>query len=35
MTQSCIFCQIATGRANAERLLETDRLASSHDRPRA
>jgi histidine triad (HIT) family protein len=31
MTQSCIFCQIATGRAAAERLLETDRVMAFLD----
>jgi histidine triad (HIT) family protein len=31
MTQSCIFCQIATGRAAAERLLETDRVLAFLD----
>ena len=31
MTQSCIFCQIAAGRAAAERLLETDRVLAFLD----
>jgi histidine triad (HIT) family protein len=31
MTQSCIFCQIAAGRAAAARLLETDRIVAFLD----
>jgi histidine triad (HIT) family protein len=31
MSQSCIFCQIVTGRASAERLLETDRVLAFLD----
>jgi histidine triad (HIT) family protein len=31
MSQACIFCQIAAGRAPAERLLETDRVLAFLD----